>query len=142
MYKLSKFKVIAAVMAFFSVSFFVFGQHFSDRELKKNVIPVQDALVTLQKLEPKKFEYNTDKYGKLKLPSGKQYGFIAEDVQQVLPDLIRAESRSIMVGKNNYQQATLKTTDLESMVPLLVAAIQEQQKQIDELKQQVEAQRN
>ncbi|MGV3588134.1 MAG: tail fiber domain-containing protein [Adhaeribacter sp.] len=142
MYKLSKFKVVAAVLAFFSVSFFVFGQHISDRELKKNVIPVQDALATLQQLEPKKFEYNTDKYGKLKLPAGKQYGFIAEDVQQVLPDLIRSESRSIMVGKNNYQQATLKTTDLESMVPLLVAAIQEQQKQINELKQQVEAQRN
>src|SRR5688572_4404325 len=117
MYKLSKFKVVAAVLAFFSVSFFVFGQHLTDRELKKNVMPVQDALATLQQLEPKKFEYNTDKYGKLKLPNGKQYGFMAEDVQQVLPDLIRAESRSIMVGKNNYQQATLKTTDLESMVP-------------------------
>ena len=142
MNRLSKSKVILALFAFIGVSFFVFGQHYSDRELKKNVIPVQDALASVRQLEPKKFEYNTDKYGQLKLPAGKQYGFISEDVQKVLPDLIRTESRSVMVGKNNHQQATLKTTDMESMIPLLVAAIQEQQKQIDELKRQLEAQRN
>ncbi|GEO03620.1 hypothetical protein AAE02nite_12840 [Adhaeribacter aerolatus] len=142
MNKFKKIKFLTAVFALLSVSFFVFGQHFSDRELKKNVMPVKNALVTVQQLEPKKFEYNTDKYGQLKLPAGKQYGFIAEDVQKVLPELVRSESRSTRVGKNNYQQATLKSTDLDSMVPLLVAAIQEQQKQIEDLRRQLEAQRN
>ena len=131
-------KIIAAVVVFFSFSLFVFGQSFTDRELKKNVMPVRNALASVQQLKPKKYEYNNAQYAQLKLPTGQQYGFLAEEVQQVLPELISSETKSVKVGKNSYQNATLKNTDMESMIPLLVAAIQEQQKQIDALKQQIE----
>ena len=43
-------KIIAAVVVFFSFSLFVFGQSFTDRELKKNVMPVRNALASVQQL--------------------------------------------------------------------------------------------
>ncbi|WP_084523891.1 tail fiber domain-containing protein [Adhaeribacter aquaticus] len=94
--------------------------------MKKNVEPVPNALAYLQKLELKKFEYNKDKYSKLKLPAGKQYGFITEDFQKVLPELVRTKSQSIIIGKNTYRSATFKNTDLKGLIPILVAAIKEQ----------------
>ena len=130
-------KTLIAILIFLSLSNVSFSQQVPDAELKKNVSSVQNALATLQRLEPKRFEYNSLKYNNLKLPSGRHYGFMAEDVQRVLPELVRAKSKSYMVGKNKYQTATVKDTDLVSMIPLLVAAIQEQQKQIDQLKQEL-----
>lgn len=133
-------KKLIAVIVLFGTSQVSFGQQVPDQVLKKNIAPVENALAYVQQLEPKKFEYNTDRYHKLNLPAGRQYGFLAEEVQKVLPELVRSESHSYMVGKNTYRNATLKNTDLESLIPLLVAAIKEQQQQIEELKRQLEAQ--
>ena len=49
-------------------------------------------------------------------------GFIAQEVKDVLPELVRINED----GKMSLRQA--------SIIPLLVEAIKEQQKQIDELK--------
>ena len=130
-------KAILILAAFFSVSTTAFSQKVSDANLKQNVSSVQNALETIQRLEPKRFEYNVKKYNELKLPAGQHYGFLAEDVQRLLPELVRAKSKSYMVGKNRYQTATVQDTDMVSLIPLLVAAIQEQQKQIDQLKQEL-----
>jgi hypothetical protein len=134
---ISKLKTTIAVIAFLSVSHLGFSQHVPDQELKKNVMPVKNALSYIQQLEPKKFEYNTGKYSKLKLPAGQQYGFLAEDVQKVLPELVGTQSQSYMVGKNTYRNASYKNYDLESLIPILVGAIREQQEQIEELKRQL-----
>ncbi|QMU27880.1 tail fiber domain-containing protein [Adhaeribacter radiodurans] len=133
-------RVIAiAIVAFFSSISFSFAQQVPEQDLKKNVIPILNGLAYVQQLEPKMYQYDTRKFNKLNLPSGQQFGFLADEVQKVLPELVSSESQSYMVGKNTYRNSTLKNTDLESMIPLLVAAIKEQQKQIDELKRQLEA---
>lgn len=136
---LGKYKLIAAAIVFFSSIPFGFAQHIPEQDLKKNITPLENALSYVQQLEPKMYEYDTRRFDKLKLPTGQQYGFLAEDVQKVLPNLVSSQSQSYMVAKNTYRSTSLKNTDLESLVPLLVAAIKEQQQQIDELKKQVEA---
>lgn len=132
-------KKIGALFILLGLSLPGSGQQLTDGELKKNVVPVQNALATIKQLEPKKFEFNTTANANLKLPRGAQYGFAAENIQQILPELVRSESYLYRVGKNDSRTATVQTTDLESLVPLLVAAIKEQQQQIDELKRQIEA---
>ncbi|PSR53758.1 DNA topoisomerase IV [Adhaeribacter arboris] len=134
-----KREIAIAVLAFFSSIPFSFAQHVPEQDLKKNVLPILNGLAYVQQLEPKMYQFDTRKYNKLNLPSGQQFGFLAEEVQKVLPELVSSESQSYMVGKNTYRNTTLKNTDLESMIPLLVAAIKEQQKQIDELKRQLDA---
>lgn len=140
MIEVGKFKSIIAGIVFAGSSSFGFAQQLPDQLIKKNVAPLQNALASVQQLEPKKFEYNTKRYYDLNLPVGQQYGFLSENVQQVLPELVRLESHSYRVGKNTARSATIQTTDLESLIPLLVAAIKEQQEQIDELKKQLSAQ--
>jgi hypothetical protein len=134
---ISKLIRATIVIAFFGASHSGFSQHVPDQDLKKNVQPVQNALGYLQQLEPKKFEYNTGKYSGLKFPAGRQYGFLVEDVQKVLPELVSTHSQSYQVGKNNYKSTSYKDYDLESLIPILVAAIKEQQAQIEVLKRQV-----
>jgi hypothetical protein len=131
--------LVFAVSIIFSFSSSAFGQQVSDAALKKNVKPLENALEAVQKLEPKRFEYNQKEYGKLKLPAGQQYGFLAEDIQRVLPELLSNKSESYMVGKNKYQTTTRQETDLVSLIPLLVAAIQEQQQELERLQKQVQS---
>ena len=139
---LKHFKRIIAVIAFFSVSQAASSQHVPDQDLKKNVQPVKNALSFVQQLEPKKFEYNHAKYSRLDLPAGQQYGFLAEEVQKVLPELVGTQSQSYMVGKNSYRSASYKDYDMQSLIPILVGAIQEQQAQIEDLKRQLAEKKN
>ncbi|QCR23481.1 tail fiber domain-containing protein [Pontibacter sp. SGAir0037] len=136
---MSRLKILTTVIVFFCVSHLGFGQYVQEYEMKKNITPLENSLAYIQQLEPLKFEYKTDEYAKLKLPKGQTYGFLTENVQEILPDLVSTETRSYFVGKNNLKRATVKYTDLESLVPILVGAIQEQQQQIDELKRKLEA---
>lgn len=137
--KIEKYKIILAVIVFFSGISLSKAQQIPEQDLKKNVAPLENALSYVQQLEPKMYEYDTRRFNKLNLPAGQQYGFIAEDVQKVLPNLVSSQSQSYMVAKNTYRSTSLKNTDLESLVPLLVAAIKEQQQQIEALKQQLDA---
>ncbi|WP_158546093.1 tail fiber domain-containing protein [Adhaeribacter pallidiroseus] len=137
--KTSKYKFLITAIVFFSSVGLSKAQYIPEQDLKKNVTPLQNALRYVQQLEPKMYEYDTRRFEKLNLPAGLQYGFMAEEVQKVLPNLVSSQSQSYMVAKNTYRSTSLKNTDLESLIPLLVAAIKEQQQQIEALKQQLDA---
>jgi hypothetical protein len=65
----------------------------SDRKLKQNITDVTDAMDIINKLQPKNYEFRHDgdfKY--MNLPEGKHYGLIAQDVEQVLPNLVAETS--------------------------------------------------
>ncbi|MFT3825031.1 MAG: tail fiber domain-containing protein [Chitinophagaceae bacterium] len=126
--------VIAATM--FATT--AFSQSIPDSDIKKNVTPISNPLESINKLEPKVFEYDQSKYQGLKLPAGKQYGFLAENVQAVFPDMVKVESRSIPFGKNTTRTAQVKTLDTERLVPVLVASIQELQAQVEQLKAEIQ----
>ncbi|MDP2937779.1 MAG: tail fiber domain-containing protein, partial [Candidatus Omnitrophota bacterium] len=91
----------------------------SDMRLKENVSYIQSGLNVIEHLKPVKFDYiNGDK---------KQVGFIAQEVQEILPDIV-TEGTDGMLG--------MKT---DSIIPYLVKAIQEQQKEIEALKAKLNA---
>jgi hypothetical protein len=121
-----------------SVSIIAYSQKLHDNEIKKNVTAINNSLQKLTQLQPRMFEYKTDQYKHLKLQGGTQYGFVAEDFQQVFPELVKEKSTSYMFGKNSYRNATLKTIDELSLIPVLVASIKEQQVQIEKLTAELE----
>ncbi|MBX3257248.1 MAG: tail fiber domain-containing protein [Chitinophagaceae bacterium] len=110
------------------------AQDIADKDVKKNIAVMEDQLQKLMQLQPKKYEYNINNFKYLKLQKGKQYGFIAEEVEAVFPELVKQKSISYMYGKNVYRNATVKVVDEERLIPVLVAAIQEQQNEIEKLK--------
>lgn len=91
----------------------------SDERLKENVTPIYDALAKVEALEGVSFDW---------IDSGeKSLGFIAQDVEDVLPELV----------KSSHDEEALKSVAYGNMTALLVEAIKEQQKQIEVLKAEI-----
>jgi hypothetical protein len=124
------------VLCFSNVN--AFSQDLSDKDIKTNVTSIENPLKQITSLNPKIFEYNTGRYSHLSLPAGTQYGFIAEEFQQVFPGMVYRKPYSFMYGKNAYRNATIKTINLENLIPVLIASIKEQQMQIDQLRFEIE----
>jgi hypothetical protein len=80
----------------------------SDYRLKQNVEPLAGGLAKLKSLAPKTFEFKVE-------PDVKVDGFIAHEVQAVVPQAVTGE-------KDGEQMQGL---DMSKLVPVLVAAVQE-----------------
>ena len=92
----------------------------SDKRLKTNIQNLSYGLKEVLALQPVKYNWR-------KTPNGdKQIGLIAQDVRKVIPEVV--------VGDATKEKLGLNYTEL---VPVLINAIKEQQKQIDDLKQQI-----
>jgi len=109
---------------------------------QKNVKPVENSLEMISKLQPVSFNYDKTWAEKLKLPSTSQYGFVGSDAKAAVPSLIAVQAKQYPAGKNAYNSATLTKVDYESLIPLLVGSIKEQQQQIDALKQELQSLRS
>jgi len=115
-----------------------FSQTISDNIIKKNINPINSPLKSLLQLEPKMYEFDTQKYKAFQLKKGLQYGFLAENIQDVFPGMVGTRSVTTMVGKNTYRDSKIQTIDEVSLIPVLVASIQELHVEIELLKQQVQ----
>lgn len=89
----------------------------SDSKLKKNIKPIKNALDKVMNLEGVEFEW------KDKREPGQRIGFIAQDVFEVLPEVVTP-------GETYSMQTALITA-------VLVEALKEQQKQIDKLTKEI-----
>lgn len=131
---------LAALAAVLSISVLTASaQTVTGAQLKKNTAPVSNALGILSKLHPVTYEYNKSDFKQLNLPAGKQVGFIADDVKDVTPWAITTRNNWYNAGKNNPRAVATTEVDLQKLVPLLVGAIQEQQTEIEKLKQEVQS---
>ena len=93
----------------------------SDKKLKTNISTLTDALDKTIKLRGVNFDWIDEN------KPNNQVGFIAQEVEKVLPEVVKN------VETLNKENETHKVVDYAAVVPLLVEAIKEQQKQIDEL---------
>ena len=94
----------------------------SDRRAKENIKPITYGLNEVTKLNPVTFNF-------IAHPDLEPtYGFIAQDVQPILPELVAEEKDN--KAKDGTPYLTLKMGD---MLPVLVKAIQEQQQIINDL---------
>ena len=128
---------IFLVFFFFAISVTLLAQQVSDNAIKKNVKEISTPLQKVLQLEPKVFEYNTERYSHLQLPSGRKFGFMAENMQRLFPELVTTSNKSYMFGKNVYKNAAIKTIDESGLIPVLVASIKEQQAEIEKLKRDI-----
>ncbi len=127
------FKVAPLWLLGIGISSGAWGQSLSDSEIKKNVHNIESPIQKVLKLEPKSFEYDTQHYKHLHLQSGVHYGFLAENVAAVFPELVKTKTVSYNFGKNATRDAKLKTVEEHELISVLVAAIKEQQTLIEKL---------
>ena len=90
---------------------------FSDVRLKVNIHPLQDSLSKVQQIQGVSYERKSD--------GEKKIGFVAQDLQKVLPEVV-IENHDGMLS-----------VDYGNVVALLVEAIKEQQAQIESLRNEI-----
>lgn len=93
---------------------------YSDARLKSNIISLGNTLNRVLLLDGKNYTLKTDE-------SKQKIGLIAQDVQEVFPEL---------VTESQDEQGTL-SVNYQGLIPVLINAIKEQQKEIEDLKSQV-----
>ncbi len=97
----------------------------SDARFKKNISTIDNPLAKLMKVRGARFEFRADEFKDYQFAEGPQFGFIAQELENVFPEVVKTES-------NGY-----KSVNYSEMIPVLVEALKEQQKQIDELKKEI-----
>ena len=96
----------------------------SDARLKEHIKTVPDALSTLLGLRGVTYDWNPNVPNAITGQKGRQYGFLAQELEQVLPALVHP-------GLNGY-----KAVNYIGIIPVAVEAIKAQQSQIALLKKE------
>jgi hypothetical protein len=91
----------------------------SDIKLKENVVPLK------AEVSEKIMQIQTKEYNYIEVPNKKHYGFIAQDIEKLLPDLINIIES---------EEGIIKTVNYVEFIPLLIQKMQTMQKEIEELK--------
>lgn len=99
----------------------------SDYRLKENIQPMQGALAVVQQLNPVTYTWKAD--------GSDGQGFIAHELQAVVPDCVTGEKDAVDAEGNPVYQGI----DTSFLVATLTKAIQEQQAQIETLTAKVAA---
>lgn len=73
----------------------------------------------------------------LNLEEGKQYGFLAKDIQALYPSLVKEKRISERFGKNAYRTKVIKVIDENALIPAMVASIKKQNVEIEDLKKKM-----
>ncbi len=91
----------------------------SDKRFKKNIAPIGSALQKVMSIEGVTYDFRTEEFASRNFPTTKQVGFIAQNVETVLPEVVRTNG-------DGY-----KAVDYAKITALLNEAIKEQQQIIN-----------
>ena len=99
----------------------------SDIRFKTNIRPVTHALDKVKALQGVYFNWNQKAFPEKEFGTQDELGFIAQEVEKVVPEVVSKDK-----SKEEY-----RSVKYDKVVALLVEAIKEQQKQINDLKMQL-----
>jgi hypothetical protein len=102
------------------------SQGILEKSNKENILPITSALDTVLQLKPVTYKWKID--------GSDGQGFIAHELQEVVPDCVIGEKDAVDEEGNPKYQGI----DTSFLIATLTAAIQEQQTIINDLKARVE----
>ena len=116
----------------------------SDVRFKENVQPFRNALSKIRLMNVHTFNFKQMAEEKqLVLPEGEQIGLIAQELEGILPELVKDNihtynrNEGIEGAERNMEQIEYKGINYIGLIPVLIEAMQEQQEQIEELQRQI-----
>ena len=112
----------------------------SDGKFKNNIAKLEEGTVSkLMQLKPSTYTLKTEEYKFMNLPEGSQFGFVAQDLEQIFPTLVQNSSHPGEEGVNGKSASiSYKSVNYIGLIPILTKAIQEQQTNINDLKSEIE----
>lgn len=99
----------------------------SDARYKTHITPLPNALDTIRNLRGVSFEWDRARFADMNFASGRQIGFVAQEVEKVLPELVTTDARGY------------KSVAYANVVPVLVEATKAQQAQIEAQQRELES---
>lgn len=114
----------------------------SDENLKQNIerLNGEAAISLIQKLDVKTYSFNSSKYPHINLPKGLQYGLISQEVEQVLPEMVKTVITPQAFDKKGNrigEKLSIKAINYTGFVPILISGVKEQQKTIESLNDKI-----
>ncbi|MEM9819607.1 MAG: tail fiber domain-containing protein [Bacteroidota bacterium] len=91
----------------------------SDRKLKRNINSLTNALDIVRELNGVTYNFRSDEYPELNLTDKLQYGFLAQEVQTILPEAVQMATD--MEGNDSHL-----TVNYTMVIPILTEAIKSQ----------------
>ena len=113
----------------------------SDAKFKDNISDYSGALSKIMDVRARTFTFKSGSdFDRFSFSPGKHYGFVAQELEQVFPELVVTTTQPDKLDRNGAP--TGETTEYKGvktmeMIPILVQAIQEQQKLIEDLQAKV-----
>ncbi|MEO1414486.1 MAG: tail fiber domain-containing protein [Bacteroidota bacterium] len=107
----------------------------SDRKLKRNIKEETGHLDRLMQLNTYTYNFKTDEYDYMALPTELQHGLIAQELEKVYPELVKEYAAPINKlneeGTDVEQDGMMyyKSVNYTNLVPVLIGAIKEMQTQ-------------
>ncbi len=99
----------------------------SDARYKKNLTPIEDPLSKVLQINGLSYEWRREQFPEKNFDDRKQLGFIAQDLEQILPEVVHTDSHGF------------KSVDYAKVTPLLVEALKELKKENEYFKKELEA---
>ena len=105
----------------------------SDRRLKEDIQDESATLEQIMQLRPTTYQFKTKgEYADINLATGQQHGFIAQELEEVFPELVGRATA--MLGQNldeeNFDPGRpfeFRTVNYMALIPILTKGMQEQQ---------------
>ena len=93
----------------------------SDARLKKNILPLSNALTSIQQINGYSYNWKDANRG-----NDQQMGVMAQELQKIYPQLVTTQANGEL------------SVNYIGLIPVLIEGMKEQQKQIEELKQAIQ----
>jgi len=121
-----KFRLNSSGVAHFDNDVIAYSSTISDRRLKDNIETIENASETVKKLRGVSYKWNAgNREGQ------KEIGLIAQEVEEVLPFLVR--EHELPLTKGTVEVEIYKTVDYEKLVGLLIEDSKEKDARIERL---------
>jgi hypothetical protein len=130
----------------------------SDERKKQAITKLDGAMALVEKMNGYSYTFKED--ANFNLPEGKQYGFLAQELAQVLPELVRDGQNPLHalpgavqekpkalkpgekltdVSRPDLGSEDFKSVNYLAVIPILVEAMKEQQVQLEAQRQEIDA---
>ena len=101
----------------------------SDEQFKQDVTPEDSALEVIKSLNPVTYTFKTNNKFDISFPDVVQHGFIAQELEKVLPELV--------ANHNEEGVGTYKSVNYNGIISVLTKGIQELSEEVEDLKKQL-----
>lgn len=118
----------------------------SDLRLKKDIQTYDGAISVIQRLNVVSYNFDLEKYPNAGFPSDRQFGFIAQELKEVVPNAVaekhvafNATTEAMSKEQTDLDFQKFYTVDYTKLIPIAIEAIKEQQVIIESQNARIEA---